>query len=139
VFEEVREAVATLDAAARELDPGRLDGHDAAELLDDFARGERLCAAAKALLARRVDDANVWRESGHRSAAHWVAEVTGETVAAATRSLETARRLEQLPGTEAAFRAGALSDVQAAEITATAVAETPAPSASCSRRRGRRA
>jgi Domain of unknown function (DUF222) len=123
VFEEVREAVATLDAATRELDPGRLDGHDAAVLLDDFARGERLCAAAKALLARRVEDAKVWRESGHRSAAHWVAEVTGETVGAASRTLETARALEQLPETNAAFRAGTLSGTQAAEIAATAVAD----------------
>jgi hypothetical protein len=126
VFAEVRKAVAALDAATRELDPGRLDGHDAAVLLDDFARGERLCAAAKALLARRVDDAKVWRESGHRSAAHWVAEVTGETVGAATRTLETARGLEQLPDTDAAFRAGELSVTQAAEITTTALADPDA-------------
>jgi hypothetical protein len=53
----------------------------------------------------------------------WVAEATGETVGAASRTLETARALEQLSETEAAFRAGALSSTQAAEITATAVAD----------------
>jgi hypothetical protein len=54
---------------------------------------------------------------------HWVAEATGATVGAATRTLETARALEQLPETDAAFRAGRLSDVQAAEITSTAIAD----------------
>jgi hypothetical protein len=80
----------------------------------------------KALLARRVEETKVWSESGHRSAAHWVADATGETVGAATRTLETARALEQLPDTNAAFRSGALSGTQAAEITATAVADPDA-------------
>jgi hypothetical protein len=42
---------------------------------------------------------------------------------AASRTLETARVLEQLPETDAAFRAGKLSDVQAAEIASTAAAD----------------
>jgi Domain of unknown function (DUF222)/HNH endonuclease len=129
VLEEVRSSVAALETVARELDPGRFDGHDAAELLETFARGERVCAAAKALLARRVEETKVWREGGHRSAAHWVAAATGETVAAATRTLETARALEQLPETDAAFRAGRLSGTQAAEITAAAVADPRAEAA----------
>jgi Domain of unknown function (DUF222) len=123
VFEEVRSAVATLESAARDLDPSRFDGRDAAELLEEFARGERLCAAAKALLARRVEETNVWRDDGHRSAAHWVAEVTGETVGAAARTLETARAIEHLPETDAAFRTGRLSETQAAEITSTATGD----------------
>jgi 5-methylcytosine-specific restriction endonuclease McrA len=126
VFEEVRSSVALLEAAARELDPGRFDGHDAADLLEVFGRGERVCAAAKALLARRVEETKVWREGGHRSAAHWVAETTGETLGAATRTLETARTLEQLPETDAAFRAGKLSETQAAEITSAAGADPSA-------------
>jgi len=120
VFEEVRTAVAALESVARGLDPERFDGHDAAELLEDFARGERVCAAAKSLLARRVDETGAWRGNGHRSAAHWVAEATGETVGAATRALETARALDELPATADAFRAGQLSEVQAAEITSAA-------------------
>ena len=63
---------------------------------------------------------------GHRSAAHWVAEATGATVGVAARTLETARALEQLPETDAAFRAGQLSDVQAAEITSAAAADPSA-------------
>jgi Domain of unknown function (DUF222) len=128
VFEEVRTAVAALEAAARELDPSRFDGRDAAGLLDDFARGERVCAAAKTLLAQRVDETKVWRESGHRTAAHWVAEATGETVGAAARALETARALEQLPETEVAFRAGELSQTQAAEVSSAAGSDPGAES-----------
>ena len=120
MFEEVRSAVAALERIARDLDPGLVDGPGAAKLFDAFGHGERVCAAAKALLARRVDETGVWRGDGHRSAAHWVAEATGETVGAAARALETARALDELPATADAFRAGQLSEVQAAEITSAA-------------------
>jgi hypothetical protein len=115
-----------LEQISRQLNPIELDGRHAAELFDDVARAERVCAAIKSRLARRVEETKVWRKTGHRSAAHWVAEATGETVGAATRTLEMARALEQLPDTDAAFRAGALSGTQAAEITATAVADPDA-------------
>jgi hypothetical protein len=123
VFEEVRTAIAALETVARGLDPSCLDGHDAAGLLDAFGRGERVCAAARALLARRVDETGAWRGNGHRSAAHWVAEATGETIGAAARALETARALDDLPATADAFRAGQLSEVQAAEITSAAASD----------------
>ncbi len=123
MFEKVRSAVAALERVARELDPSLLDGHDAADLFEIFGRGERVCAAATALLARRVDETGVWRGNGHRSAAHWVAEATGETVGAAARALATARALDELPATADAFRAGELSEVQAAEITSAAASD----------------
>ena len=128
MLHEVRGAVSSLETLVRALDPARIDGGDAADLLEMFGRGERLCAAAKALLARRVEETGVWRAGGHRSAAHWVAEATGETVGAAARTLETARALDELAETDAAFRAGRLSQTQAAEITATAVADPAAES-----------
>jgi hypothetical protein len=81
------------------------------------------------LMARRVDETGAWRKSGHPSAAHWVAESTGATVGAAARTLETARALDALPDTDAAFRAGHLSEVQAAEITSTASADPGAEAA----------
>ena len=112
-----------LEEISRELNPLALDGLRAAELFDDAARAERLCRAIKSRLARRVEETRVWRGSGHRSAAYWVAEATGETVGAASRALETARALEQLPETNAAFRAGELSGTQAAEIAGAAGAD----------------
>jgi hypothetical protein len=115
-----------LEQISQELIPRALEGRHAAELFNDAARAERLCAAIRSRLARRVEETKVWRESGHRSAAHWVADATGATVGAAARTLETARALEQLPETDAAFRSGQLSDVQAAEITSTAVSDPSA-------------
>jgi Domain of unknown function (DUF222) len=129
VFERVRNAVDTLKTTARALDPICVDGGDAAALFEIVTEGERVCAAMKALMARRVDETGAWRKSGHRSAAHWVAESTGSTVGAAARTLETARALDVLPDTDAAFRAGQLSEVQAAEITSTASAEPGAEAA----------
>jgi Domain of unknown function (DUF222) len=127
-FGKVRGAVEALKSTARALDPARIDGHDAAALFDAVSEGERVCSAMKALLARRIEETKVWREAGHRSAAHWVAEATGETVGAAARTLETARALEQLPETDAAFRSGRLSPTQAAEITSAAGADPAAES-----------
>jgi 5-methylcytosine-specific restriction endonuclease McrA len=118
-----------LEQISQELIPGTLEAQRAVELFNDAARAERLCSAIKFRLARRIEETKVWRESGHRSAAHWVADATGATVGAAARTLETARALEQLPETEAAFRSGQLSDVQAAEITSTAVSDPSAEAA----------
>ena len=126
MFEKVRGAVEALKATAHALDPARIDGRDAAALLEVVGEGERVCSAMKALLARRIEETKVWREAGHRSAAHWIAEATGETVGAACRTLETARALDALPETDAAFRAGRLSTTQAAEITSAAGADPAA-------------
>jgi Domain of unknown function (DUF222) len=126
VFERVRNAVNALKATARNLDPLCVDGQDAAALFEIVGESERVCAAKKALMARRVDETGMWRTGGHRTAAHWVAEATGATVGAAARTLETAKALERLPDTDAAFRSGRLSEVQAAEITATAVSDAGA-------------
>jgi hypothetical protein len=120
VFDQLRRAVGDLEAVSRALDPRCLDGHAASALVEVAARGERICSAIKALGAHRVEETNAWREGGHRSAAHWVAEATGETIGAAARALETARALDELPATADAFRAGQLSEVQAAEITSAA-------------------
>jgi Domain of unknown function (DUF222) len=118
-----------LEQISQRLDPVALDGRRAADLFNDAARAERLCAAIRSRLARRVEDTKMWRESGHRSAAHWVAEATGETVGAACRALDTARALDALPETDAAFRVGQLSETQAAEITNAAGADPSAESA----------
>jgi Domain of unknown function (DUF222)/HNH endonuclease len=123
MFAQIRSAVGVLETVSRGLEPWRLDGPGSAELVELAARGERICTSIKALAARRVEETKVWREGGHRSAAHWVAEATGETVGAATRTLETARALDALPATDEAFRAGRLSETQVAEVVGAASAD----------------
>ena len=126
MFDNLRRAISMLETTARTLEPACLDGRDAAALVELAARGKRVCGAIEALAARRVSDSRVWREGGHRSAGHWLAEKTGVTVGPATRALETARAIEDLPETDAAFRAGRLSETQAAEITSAAGADPTA-------------
>ena len=105
--DEVEAVVASLDADA-------LDGAVAADYVEVFAKLERLAAGGKMLSARRVVATKAWRHSdgAHRNPAGWMASVSGTTVGQATAVLESAAQLEQLPATEAAVRAGALSPTQ---------------------------
>jgi hypothetical protein len=126
MLEQIHRVVAELSAISRAFEPGCVDGDDAATLVELATRGERLCASIKARAARRADDTKVWKRDGHRSAQNWLAEKTGETVGAAARSLETARRLDSLPETAAAFEEGELSETQAHEIGDAASADPEA-------------
>jgi hypothetical protein len=119
-----------VEAALREivvgLEPEALAADAAAGLVDTFATIEKLAGAGKALAARRVADSNLWRVTGERSAAHWLARRAGASVGAAMATLETASRLGELPGVDRALRAGELSSVQANEIAAAAGADAGA-------------
>jgi Domain of unknown function (DUF222) len=126
VFDEVRTAVATLEGVARDLEPGVLGGADAARLVEVVAQGEHVCAALKALLARRVEETGAYRDGGYRSAGHWLSAKAGVTVGAAVGALETARSLDQLHATAEAFRAGKLSETQARQITGAAIEDPSA-------------
>ena len=126
VFEEARSAVAALERALGRLEPGTLDASGAKKLVDLFTRCERLSVAGRGMAARRVESGLSWKREGHRSAAHWLASTTGVSVGAASRSLQTARELEALPATAAAFRSGELSEAQASEIAATATLDPAA-------------
>jgi hypothetical protein len=55
-----------LEQISQQLVPGALDAQRAVALFDDAARAERLCAAIKSRLARRVEETKVWRASGRR-------------------------------------------------------------------------
>ena len=120
MFEQVRTVVATLEALVRDFEPGIVDGPGAITLVELFTRGERLCAAAKGLATKRVDETGAYRRSGERSASHWLAAQTGVTVGAAMRVLATAEALDELPATREALCAGRLSEPQVAEITSAA-------------------
>jgi len=120
MFPKVAKAVDSLREAVATLEPRTFRGDDAAQLLKLFAEAERLVAAGKAMMARRVEETNVWQRDGHRSAASWLAATTGSSMGSAVGTLETARRLEDLPATAEAQRQGRLSETQAREISAAA-------------------
>jgi hypothetical protein len=115
-----------LRSSVTELEPERLSGADAARLLAAFAEIERLASAGKLLSARRVESSNVWRRSGHRSAAAHVAEATGTGLGPAITALETARHLGSLPATDEAVRQGRLSETQVKEIAGAAILQPDA-------------
>jgi hypothetical protein len=77
-------------------------------------------AAGKALCGLRVADTQAWYRIGGRSPAHCIAKVAGTTVGRACSVLQTAELLPKLPATEAAYRAGKLSEPQVEEIVASA-------------------
>src|SRR5438477_10176421 len=120
VLDELQATVATQRAVLAALEPGCLSGPDALRLLEVFTEIERLGVAGRTLAAKRVDESNVWRQSGDRSAAHFIAHKTGTSVGRTQAALATAERLAQLPATAEAFRAGTLSEVQAEAVASAA-------------------
>ena len=101
-------------------EPAGLDGEAAIRALELFGEMERLVAAGKALAARQVEVTRAWQSRGARSAAHLVAATCGSSVRSAVETLETARRLDDLPATAEALRSGKLSVAQASSIVSAA-------------------
>ena len=124
VLDELQTTVATQRRVLGSLEPGCFNGDDALALLQVFTDIERIGAAGRTAMAKRVEESNVWRASGERSAAHFLANRTGTTVGRAQAALETAERLEGLPATAEAFRSGNLSETQV-EAVADAAARHP--------------
>src|SRR5579884_795161 len=115
-----------LEQLVRRLDQDRMTGRQAAQLGERLAKMERLCSAAKATCARRVADTKVFRDRGHRSAASWLAEASGESVGVATQLLDTATRIAPGSAVDEAFRRGQLSATQAKEIAVAVEADPKA-------------
>jgi hypothetical protein len=115
-----------LKGFVKALEPGVYDTPEAKRLVAQLAEIERLAATGKALMAKRVADTQGWQGRGARSAATWLAEVSGSTVGEAASTLETAERLPNLPQTEAALRDGRISPAQARQIAEGATHEPSA-------------
>jgi hypothetical protein len=120
-FQTLRRVASELRSALADFEPERLNGTDAARMLEVFSEIEKLASGGKILTARRVESSNVWRRKGHRSAAAHLAEATGTGMGPAITALETARRLGSLPATDEAMRNGRLSETQVNEIAGAAI------------------
>jgi hypothetical protein len=105
-------------------DTPRHNGREIERAMREVAAIEHAAAAFRGVLARRLEETNAWARDGHRSAAHATAAITGTSVGDATRTMQTAERLEHLGNTAEAFAKGKLSPAQAAEI-AHAASEVP--------------
>jgi hypothetical protein len=102
-----------LRGIVQSLDPDDVLASRAPGLWAEFDRIERLAAAAKTLLARRVDDSRVWEREGHRSVVEYLAEKSGTSKSVSRGVLATSKKIGKLPATQSALRRGQLSTAQA--------------------------
>ena len=123
---EVRELDAAASAVVGALEPDAVPLPDALPMWDALDAAERKISAAKTLLARRVDESRVWRRSGHRSAAEFLAARSGGSIGAARTQLDVSRKVEELPATTQALRDGELSGAQVAAVVDAATANPAA-------------
>jgi Domain of unknown function (DUF222) len=121
--EEVRERLAAMRELVGRLEPDLVPLPEAPAMWQAFDAVERLASPAKTLLATRVDESGVWQRAGDRSAPEYLARKSGASLGPARSSLETSRRVRNLPHTRSAMRRGELSRSQADEIAGAAAAK----------------
>lgn len=105
---------AHLSETVRGLEPEAVSLPEAVPQWEHYDAIEKLAAAARTLLARRVEESRAWARAGHRSAAEFLAERSGSSVGAARTQLEMSEKLERLPAVERAVRDGEFSGAKAA-------------------------
>ena len=123
MFEDVVEVRDRLAVLVDRLDPDAVSGSTARELWQVFDAAERLCAAGKTLLARRVAQTHQRDRDGTRSAAEELARKAGTSAGAAKEAMDTSTRLPGQPELDTALRRGELSPAQAGLISAAAAAD----------------
>jgi hypothetical protein len=99
------------------LDPRLMTGVQAAAMVRDFAELERIAAAGRVLLARRVEETKAWEGQGDRNANEWMARQTGGSLGEARDTFETSRNLSQQPTLDDALRKGEVSAEKAAAVS----------------------
>jgi hypothetical protein len=125
MFEDAVEVRDRLAVLVDRLDPDAVSGSAARELWGVLDASERLCAAGKTLLARRIATTHRPEMAGAKTAAEELARRSGTSTGAARDALDTSARLPDQPGVDGALRRGELSLAQAAVVSA-AVAANPA-------------
>ncbi|MGC8462363.1 MAG: hypothetical protein ACP5P9_01640 [Acidimicrobiales bacterium] len=119
---QLERAIDTIASIVACLDAQRVDGRQAMRLVASFTRCEHLGHAGKTLAAPRAALATPQTAWGQRSAAHWLAEVTGESVGDAVRTLELGRRLPHQQALDKALRSGRLSRSRVQAVSDAALA-----------------
>jgi hypothetical protein len=91
-----------------------------------FDAMERHAAAAKVMLARKVDESGAWKRAGFRNVAEFLAARSGCSMGAARTQVDMSKKLRQLPSTAETLRDGRLSREQAAAVVDGAAANPKA-------------
>jgi Domain of unknown function (DUF222) len=120
MLSSLRSVRAALEAAARDFDPSSCSGQDAIAFVAELGVIRRLTDGIIAKSLKRVEDTAAYVRPGDRNAAELCTRLVGVGSGEAKRAIETAAKLEALPATDAAVRAGQLSARQADLIVAAA-------------------
>jgi hypothetical protein len=123
-MDDLRNARSVVEAAARELDAAALSGQEAIDGLAALGAIRRLTDGMVGKMTKRVEDTAAYTYGSDRSAAELCVRLVGVASGEAKRAIEVASKLESLPATDAAVRAGGLSARQA-ELIVGAAAEDP--------------
>jgi hypothetical protein len=113
LLETIDEHLTKLTDALSAVEPETVSGPDAAAVVERAVRIERLGASARTRFARRVTQTGAYEQRGHKHAAGWLAEQSGESVGQALGVLKTAAQLSEAPVVDDAFKDGRLSLSQA--------------------------
>jgi hypothetical protein len=122
MFEDAVQIRDRLAGLVDRLDPDAMSASTARELWAVLDRSERLCAAGKTLLARRLARTHRPERAGDKTAIEDLARRSGTSTGAARDSLDTSARLPEQPGVQGALRRGEVSLAQAAVISAAVAA-----------------
>jgi hypothetical protein len=117
-------AQSALERAARDFDPSACSGQDVIDIVTVAGRISRLNDGIVGRAAKRVEDTAAYTYQGDRSAPELCDRLVGRGSGEAKRAIETATKLESLPATAAAVRAGKLS-AQASGLIAAAAVDDP--------------
>ena len=121
--DRLSDVLASARAVVGSLDVAALTGSAATALFETGAELEKLGASLKVLVAPKIAQSETWAGAGHRSPEEWMARTSGTSVGHAKATVETGKRLEQLPSTASAVQSGSLSLAQAAAVAEAAVAD----------------
>ena len=113
----VLEAAKALRAELATFEAGLLCGVDCARVAEELSVTERACAAARLVASARAIGDGAHKKAGFTDPVAWLARQGGTTSSQARQALELARSLEAHPETRDALLSGAVSVLQAQEIT----------------------
>ena len=120
VVAELEAVKVRLDQLVGGLVVGVLTGSEALALLRAAVGVRNTVGVIESMASARVAETSVWRGGGARSAEVFLARQRGASVADTVASVDTARRMADLPAADEAWRAGRLSGPQAAAVASAA-------------------
>ena len=124
MFSTLTSTRAALETLALEFEPRTLTGEQAVRVVTELGAIRRLVDGMLGKAANRVDETSAHTRNGgsDRDAAQLVSRSVGADASEARRVISTAKKLERLPETDAAVRAGRLSARQAELVADAAIA-----------------